>query len=140
MSHSGLAVAVALTRDPSRHAAAVYSDAPIDTIRYPRFGISPLWTPEFGTPNDLEHLAVLLSYSPCHQVKLGTDYPPVLPTSARVDPRVGAAHAQVHRRPTARHDIQPPRPATHQGQRRPRPGLRRPLAGPRRRKKTSSPW
>lgn len=91
-SHSGLAVAVALTRDPGRYAAAVCSDAPTDMVRYLRFGLGPLWAPEFGTPDDPEHLAVLLSYSPYHQVKPGTRYPAILLTSARVDPRVGAAH------------------------------------------------
>ncbi|KUM73421.1 prolyl oligopeptidase family serine peptidase [Streptomyces curacoi] len=91
-SHSGLVVAVALTRDPRLYAAAVCSDAPTDMVRYPRFGLGPLWAPEFGTPDDPDQLAVLLSYSPYHQVRPDTHYPAVLLTSARIDPRVGAAH------------------------------------------------
>ncbi len=91
-SHSGLVVAAALTRNPERYAAAVCSDAPTDMLRYHLFGLGPLWATEFGTPDDPEHFAVLLGYSPYHQVRPGTPYPAVLLTSARVDPRVGAAH------------------------------------------------
>ncbi|MFE2879050.1 prolyl oligopeptidase family serine peptidase [Streptomyces roseus] len=91
-SHSGLMVAAALTRDPRQYAAAVCSDALTDMVRYPRFGLGAWWLEEFGDPEDPQVLQRLLSYSPYHNVQPGTTYPAVLLTSARHDPRVGAAH------------------------------------------------
>ncbi|MGW7514529.1 prolyl oligopeptidase family serine peptidase [Streptomyces sp. NPDC054796] len=91
-SHAGLTVAAALTSDPGLYAAAVCSDAPTDMVRYPRFGLGPLWAPEFGVPDRPGDLDVLLSYSPYHRVEPGTRYPAVLLTGGRTDPRVGAAH------------------------------------------------
>ncbi|MEV4582029.1 prolyl oligopeptidase family serine peptidase [Nonomuraea jabiensis] len=91
-SHSGLLVAAALTRAPELFAAAVCSDAPTDLIRYPRFGLGPWWKAELGDPDLPDHLPVLLSYSPYHQVRPGTPYPAVLLTTPRTDPRVDAMH------------------------------------------------
>lgn len=45
---------------------------------------------EFRTPDNPDHLTVLLSSSPYHQAEPDTRYPAVLLTSPRVDPRVGA--------------------------------------------------
>ncbi|MYS22163.1 prolyl oligopeptidase [Streptomyces sp. DvalAA-14] len=91
-SHSGLMVAVAITRNPELYAAAVCSDAITDMVRYPLFGLGAWWTKEFGTADDPDQLDTLLSYSPYHNVRPGTRYPAVLLTSPRVDPRVDAAH------------------------------------------------
>lgn len=49
-SHSGLVVDVALTGDPHLYAAVVCSDAPTDMVRYPRFGLGPLWQPSSAPP------------------------------------------------------------------------------------------
>ncbi|MEV8038660.1 prolyl oligopeptidase family serine peptidase [Streptomyces sp. NPDC086182] len=93
-SHSGLMVAVAITRNPELYAAAVCSDTLTDMVRYPLFGQGAWWTNEFGTPDDAGLLDTLLSYSPYHNVRPGTPYPAVLLTSTRIDPRVGAAHVR----------------------------------------------
>lgn len=93
-SHSGLMVAVAITRNPELYAAAVCSGAPTDMVRYPRFGLGQWWINEFGNPDNPDHLDTLLSYSPYHRVTPGTAYPAILLASARHDPRVGAAHTR----------------------------------------------
>ncbi|MYW00401.1 prolyl oligopeptidase family serine peptidase [Streptomyces sp. SID3343] len=91
-SHSGLMVAVAITRNPELYAAAVCSDAVTDMVRYPLFGLGAWWAEEFGTPHEPDQLDALLGYSPYHNVRPGIHYPAVLLTSPRIDPRVGAAH------------------------------------------------
>jgi prolyl oligopeptidase len=93
-SHSGLMVAVAITRNPELYAAAVCSGAPTDMLRYTRFGLGQWWINEFGNPENPDQLDTLLSYSPYHRVTPGTAYPAIVLASARHDPRVGAAHTR----------------------------------------------
>ncbi|MDF5751626.1 prolyl oligopeptidase family serine peptidase [Spongiactinospora sp. TRM90649] len=93
-SHSGLMVAAALTRRPELYAAAVCSDAVTDMVRYHRFGLGPMWAAEFGTADDPAQLDVLLGYSPYHRVRPGADYPAVLLTCPRTDPRVDSLHTR----------------------------------------------
>ena len=91
-SHSGLMVAVAVTRDPQLYAAAVCSDAVTDMIRYPHLGLGAWWIDEFGDPTNDDDRQTLLGYSPYHNTRPGTAYPAVLLTTPLHDPRVGAAH------------------------------------------------
>ncbi|GAB3209442.1 prolyl oligopeptidase family serine peptidase [Marinactinospora endophytica] len=93
-SHSGFMVAAAITQAPDLFAAAVCSDAVTDMARYQHFGLGHLWTAEFGTVEDPEQCAALLSYSPYHRVRPGTPYPAVLLTCPRHDPRVDSLHTR----------------------------------------------
>lgn len=93
-SHSGFLVAAAVTQRPALYAAAVCSDSVTDMVRYQHFGLGQLWTEEFGTSDDPAQLDTLLSYSPYHQVRDGVDYPAVLLTCAKTDPRVDALHTR----------------------------------------------
>jgi prolyl oligopeptidase len=93
-SHSGLMVAVAITRNPELYAAAVCQGALTDMVRYPGLGLGTWWLNEFGSPDNPDELDALLGYSPYHRVEPGTNYPAVLLISARTDPRVGAAHTR----------------------------------------------
>ncbi|MFK0013072.1 prolyl oligopeptidase family serine peptidase [Streptomyces sp. NPDC091027] len=91
-SHSGLTVAVAITRDPALYAAAVCSAPLTDMVRFPGLGLGAWWLDEFGDPDDPHDLDTLLGYSPYHHVVAATPYPAVLLTGPRRDPRVGGAH------------------------------------------------
>ncbi|MEU5705001.1 prolyl oligopeptidase family serine peptidase [Streptomyces aurantiacus] len=91
-SHGGLVVTAALTQRPDLYAAALASGPLCDMVRYEQFGIGHTWTDEFGTASDPEQLAWLLSYSPYHHVRPGTDYPAVLLAGAVTDERTGDAH------------------------------------------------
>lgn len=93
-SHSGLMAAAALVRRPDLFAAVVCSDALTDMVRYHRFGLGRLWTGEFGTADDADQLATLLTYSPYHLVAPGTRYPAVLLTCPRTDARVDSLHTR----------------------------------------------
>jgi prolyl oligopeptidase len=93
-SNGGLLVGAALTQHPERFAAAVSVSALLDMVRYERSGHGPSWRAEYGSAEVPEELRVLLSYSPYHQVKQGTSYPPTLLTVADGDTRVDPAHAR----------------------------------------------
>ena len=49
-----------------------------DMIRFPRFLIARLWTPEYGDPDEPDEFAWLWAYSPYHRVVGGTCYPATL--------------------------------------------------------------
>jgi prolyl oligopeptidase len=93
-SHAGLTVAVAITQAPQLFAAAVCSDPLTDMVRYPALGLGDWWIAEFGDPTDPDQRQRILEYSPYHHIRDTSTYPPVLITSSRIDPRVGAGHAR----------------------------------------------
>ncbi|MGW0807998.1 prolyl oligopeptidase family serine peptidase [Nonomuraea sp. NPDC002799] len=93
-SHSGFMVAAAITQAPELFAAAVCSDSVTDMLRYQHFGLGHLWRAEFGTAEDPDQFATLLSYSPYHRVRPGTAYPATLLTCPRADPRVDSLHTR----------------------------------------------
>ena len=54
-------------------------DRPVlDMLRFDRFSQAAYWLPEFGSPRDRDDFAALRAWSPYHNVKTGTCYPPVL--------------------------------------------------------------
>ncbi|MDA2812533.1 prolyl oligopeptidase family serine peptidase [Nocardiopsis sp. RSe5-2] len=93
-SHGGMLAAAAAVDRPSGYAAAVCTAAPLDMARFPRWAAGRAWIPEYGDPDDPEDLAALLRYSPLHNVRDGTAYPPMLLTAFELDLRVDPAHAR----------------------------------------------
>ncbi|HTS96400.1 MAG TPA: prolyl oligopeptidase family serine peptidase [Streptosporangiaceae bacterium] len=93
-SNGGLLVGAAITQRPDLYAAAVCSAPLLDMVRYERFGLGETWNDEYGTAADPEQLGWLLSYSPYHHVREGTDYPAVLFTVFDGDTRVDPMHAR----------------------------------------------
>ena len=55
--------------------AAVCAVPLTDMVRFPRFLIARLWTPEYGDPDVAEEFAWLWAYSPYHHLVEGTCYP-----------------------------------------------------------------
>jgi prolyl oligopeptidase len=93
-SNGGLLVGAALTQRPELYAAVTCSAPLLDMVRYEKFGLGATWNVEYGTADDPEQLAWLLSYSPYHQVREGTAYPAVLFTVFDGDTRVDPLHAR----------------------------------------------
>jgi prolyl oligopeptidase len=62
-------------------------------LRFPRFTIGWAWTSDYGSPDDPDDARTLLSYSPYHNLREGTQYPPTLVTTADHDDRVFPAHS-----------------------------------------------
>lgn len=93
-SNGGLLVGVALTQRPDLYTGVICSAPLLDMVRYEKFGLGATWNVEFGTAEDPEQLAWLLSYSPYHHVHEGVDYPAVLFTVFDGDTRVDPLHAR----------------------------------------------
>lgn len=93
-SNGGLLVGAALTQRPELFAAVVCSAPLLDMVRYERFGLGETWNDEYGTAADQAELGWLLSYSPYHHVREGTQYPAVLFTVFESDTRVDPLHAR----------------------------------------------
>ncbi len=74
---------------------AVYVGAPLlDMVRYHKFLMARYWIPEYGDPDNPEHIPFLMEWSPYHNVKDGVDYPAMLITASETDPRVHPMHAR----------------------------------------------
>jgi prolyl oligopeptidase len=93
-SNGGLLVGATVTQRPDLFAAAACSAPLLDMVRYEKFGLGETWNDEYGTAADPEELGWLLSYSPYHHVREGTEYPPVLFTVFDGDTRVDPLHAR----------------------------------------------
>ena len=75
-SASGILPGAALIQRPDLFGAAVINFPTLDQIRYVDFGSAKSWGPEFGMPEDPDDFKALYAYSPYHNLKPGTCYPP----------------------------------------------------------------
>jgi prolyl oligopeptidase len=93
-SNGGLLSATVAVERPDLFGAIV-SDVPlIDMLRYPTMGMGGAWMDEYGDPSSSMMHEVLLRYSPFHNIKSGTTYPPFFITVSTEDNRVGPGHAR----------------------------------------------
>jgi prolyl oligopeptidase len=93
-SNGGLLVAACETQRPDLCRAVVCAVPVTDMVRFPRFLIARLWTPEYGDPDVGDEFAWLWAYSPYHRVVEGTCYPATLVLTGEEDSRVDPAHAR----------------------------------------------
>jgi prolyl oligopeptidase len=93
-SNGGLLVAATITQRPDACRAAVCAVPLTDMVRFPRFLIAQLWTPEYGDPDVADEFAWLWAYSPYHHLVEGTCYPATLVLTGEEDSRVDPAHAR----------------------------------------------
>ena len=94
-SNGGLLVAACMVQRPELYGAVVCRVPVIDMLRYHKFTVGRYWTPEYGNAEENpEHFDFMYAYSPLHNVKEGTTYPPTLITSADTDDRVVPMHAK----------------------------------------------
>lgn len=93
-SNGGLLVGACMTQRPDLFAVALPAVGVMDMLRYHKFTVGKGWIPEYGSSEQSEEMfRYLLSYSPYHNLKPGTEYPATLITTADHDDRVVPAHS-----------------------------------------------
>jgi prolyl oligopeptidase len=92
-SNGGLLVGALLTQHPDLIGAAVPEVGVLDMLRFHRFTIGWAWTDDFGDPDNAEEYPWVRAYSPLHQLRPGTSYPPTLVMTGDHDDRVVPAHS-----------------------------------------------
>jgi prolyl oligopeptidase len=93
-SNGGLLVGATLLQRPDLFAATLPGVGVLDMLRYHTASANARqWSSDYGLSEDPKEFEALLAYSPVHNVKPGTCYPPTLITTADRDDRVVPWHS-----------------------------------------------
>ncbi len=94
-SNGGLLTAACMTQRPDLFGAVICWVPVIDMLRFQRFTAGRYWTGEYGNAEEnADHFRFLIEYSPLHNVRFGTVYPPVMIMTAETDDRVVPMHSK----------------------------------------------
>jgi prolyl oligopeptidase len=93
-SNGGLLVAACMVQRPELYGAVVCQVPVTDMLRFHKWSAGHFWTGEYGNAEENpEHFKFMYAYSPLHNLKHGTAYPPTLITTADTDDRVVPGHS-----------------------------------------------
>jgi prolyl oligopeptidase len=93
-SNGGLLVGAVMAQRPELFGAALPGVGVMDMLRYHTASANAYaWSSDYGTVEDPEQFRALRAYSPVHNLKPGTCYPPTLVTTADHDDRVVPWHS-----------------------------------------------
>ena len=93
-SNGGLLTGACLTQRPDLYGAVIVQVPVLDMLRYHLFTAGRYWTGEYGCAENPEEFGFLYKYSPLHNVKMNTVYPPTLIMTADTDDRVVPGQAR----------------------------------------------
>lgn len=92
-SNGGLLAGATLVQRPELWGASMPEVGVLDMLRYHKFTIGWAWAPEYGSADDKDMFPTLYNYSPLHNIKAGTPFPPTFVMTADHDDRVVPAHS-----------------------------------------------
>jgi prolyl oligopeptidase len=93
-SNGGLLTSVMLTQRPDLWGAVVSKVPLTDMQRFHKLLAGASWMSEYGDPDKAEDWAALQKFSPLHNIKNASSYPPVFYTTSTKDDRVHPGHAR----------------------------------------------
>jgi prolyl oligopeptidase len=92
-SNGGLLVGAVEVQRPDLFGACIPMVGVMDMVRFQEFTAGQFWRDEFGNIEKEDEFKSLLAYSPYHNIKKGSHYPPTLVMTADTDDRVVPMHS-----------------------------------------------
>jgi prolyl oligopeptidase len=92
-SNGGLLIGAVMNQRPGLFGAGLPAVGVMDMLRFHKFTAGQYWVDDYGSAENEEEFKALYAYSPYHNVRKGTKYPPTLVTTADTDDRVVPGHS-----------------------------------------------
>jgi len=92
-SNGGLLVGAVMVQRPELFGACIPQVGVLDMLRFQEFTAGQFWRDEYGYIEKEDDFKTMFAYSPYHNIKQGTKYPPTLIMTADTDDRVVPMHS-----------------------------------------------